>query len=141
MQTTGSSRGDRSGHRHGGRDAGAAATVSIVLMTPMLVFICLAAFQAALWNHARAEGNWAVNPVSSLAVSMDLVPAEAVSAKAALAAMPPLIKGYLRLGGKFSGSAVIDPQFGTTDVLVILRTEDIAERYLNYYGADAQRFA
>lgn len=94
-----------------------------------------------LWNHARAEGNWAVNPVSSLAVSMDLVPAEAVSAKAALAAMPPLIKGYLRLGGKFSGSAVIDPQFGTTDVLVILRTEDIAERYLNHYGADAQRFA
>ena len=36
-------------------DAGAAATVSIVLMTPILVFICLAGFQAALWNHARAE--------------------------------------------------------------------------------------
>ena len=36
-------------------EAGAAATVSIVLMTPILVFICLAGFQAALWNHARAE--------------------------------------------------------------------------------------
>ena len=36
-------------------EVGAAATVSIVLMTPILVFICLAGFQAALWNHARAE--------------------------------------------------------------------------------------
>ena len=34
---------------------GAAPTVAIVLMTPVLVFVCLAAFQAALWNHARAE--------------------------------------------------------------------------------------
>ena len=36
-------------------EVGAAATVSIVLMTPILVFICLAGFQAALWNHTRAE--------------------------------------------------------------------------------------
>ena len=38
-----------------GRDRGAAPTVAIVLMTPVLVFVCCAAFQAALWNHARAE--------------------------------------------------------------------------------------
>ena len=36
-------------------EVGAVATVSIVLMTPILVFICLAGFQAALWSHARAE--------------------------------------------------------------------------------------
>ena len=93
-----------------------------------------------LFQHARAEGAWAVAPVSATAVSMDLVPAEAVNPKRALAAMPPLIKGYLRLGAKFSGQAVVDPHFGTTDVLVVLRTEDIAARYLSHYGQDAGRF-
>ncbi len=93
-----------------------------------------------LYHHARAIGEWAAEPVSKLAVLADLVPAEAVNAKQALFAMPPLIKGYLRLGAKFSRHAVIDPEFGTTDILVILRTEDISERYLNHYGADADRF-
>jgi L-ornithine Nalpha-acyltransferase len=93
-----------------------------------------------LFQHARAEGVWGVEPVSALAVSMDLVPAEAVSPKRAFAAMPPLIKGYLRLGAKFSGSAVVDPHFCTTDVLVVLRTEDIAARYLSHYGQEAGRF-
>jgi L-ornithine Nalpha-acyltransferase len=94
-----------------------------------------------LYHHARAEGAWAVEPVSKLAVLADLVPAESVNLRPALAAMPPLIKGYLRLGAKFSGHAVVDPHFGTTDVLVVLRTEDISERYLHHYGNDAERFA
>ncbi len=93
-----------------------------------------------LYHHARAIGEWATEPVSKLAVLADLVPAEAVNAKQALFAMPPLVKGYLRLGAKFSRHAVIDPEFGTTDILVLLRTEDISERYLNHYGADADRF-
>ncbi len=93
-----------------------------------------------LYHHARAIGAWAVEPVSKLAVLADLVPAEAVHPRPALAAMPPLVKGYLRLGAKFSGSAVIDPHFGTTDMLVVLRTEDISERYLNHYGHEADRF-
>jgi L-ornithine Nalpha-acyltransferase len=94
-----------------------------------------------LYHHARACGEWAVEPVSKLAVLTDLVPAEAIASRPALAAMPPLVKGYLRLGAKFSDRAVIDPDFGTTDVLVILRTEDISARHLNHYGQDADRFA
>jgi L-ornithine Nalpha-acyltransferase len=93
-----------------------------------------------LYHHARAVGEWAVEPVSKLAVLADLVPAEAVIPKQALAATPPLVKGYLRLGAKFSPCAVIDPDFGTTDLLVVLRTEDISERYLNHYGHEADRF-
>jgi L-ornithine Nalpha-acyltransferase len=94
-----------------------------------------------LYHHARAASEWSAEPVSRLALSADLAPAGAFSAKAALAGMPPLVKGYLRLGAKFSGSAVVDPHFGTTDVLVILRIEDISERYLNHYGHEAGRFA
>jgi putative hemolysin len=37
--------------------------------------------------------------------------------------------------------AVIDRQFGTTDVLIILPVERLNQRYVNHYGQDATRFA
>jgi L-ornithine Nalpha-acyltransferase len=92
-------------------------------------------------RHAGACALWDAKPVASNSVSMDMMPIEAVDMKAALSAMPPLIKGYLRLGAKFASSAVIDTTFGTTDVFVILPVATISGRYVRYYGADAGRFA
>jgi L-ornithine Nalpha-acyltransferase len=69
------------------------------------------------------------------------MPEEAVNPKRALMAMPPLIKGYLRLGVMVGDGAVVDQAFNTTDVLVVLPIESISGRYINYYGADAGRFA
>ena len=51
-----------------------------------------------------------------------------------VAELPPLIKGYLRLGARFGTGAVIDRQFGTTDVLVVLPVSAIDKRYADYYG-------
>jgi putative hemolysin len=56
-------------------------------------------------------------------------------------AMPPLIKGYLRLGAMVGSNAVVDHAFNTTDVLIVLPIASISDRYVNYYGADAGRFA
>jgi len=72
---------------------------------------------------------------------MDMEPGEALDARRALAAMPPLVKGYLRLGAMFGEGAVVDAEFNTTDVLVILPISAISGRYVNYYGASAERFA
>ena len=73
---------------------------------------------------------------------MDRMPPEAIDMKAALHALPPLIKGYLRLGAYIGDGAVIDRQFGTTDVMIILPVSSaISARYLNYYGVDATRYA
>jgi putative hemolysin len=66
---------------------------------------------------------------------MNMLPAEAVNARAALKALPPLIKGYLRLGAYIGDGAVIDHQFGTTDVLIILPVEAIKTRYFAHFGA------
>lgn len=55
--------------------------------------------------------------------------------------MPPLIKGYLRLGARFGTGAVIDRQFGTTDVLVVLPVSAIDKRYADYYGGEGPRHA
>ncbi len=50
-----------------------------------------------------------------------------------LAALPPLIKGYLRLGGFVGDGAVIDEQFNTTDVCIVVKTELVAEKYSRHY--------
>lgn len=47
--------------------------------------------------------------------------------------LPPLIKGYIRVGGFVGDGAYIDHQFNTTDVCVIVKTELITNRYLRHY--------
>ena len=94
-----------------------------------------------LHHNCRSTGDWAVRAVADRLVTMDLMPAEAVRTREALAAMPPLIKGYLRLGAMIGEGCVIDHDFGTTDVFVVLPVAKISARYINYYGAEAQRFA
>lgn len=80
---------------------------------------------------------------ATVADSVDLTKVEDTGAngRRVLAALPPLLKGYLRLGAKVASHAVVDHQFGTTDVLVVLRVADISPRYLAHYGVDASRFA
>ena len=56
-------------------------------------------------------------------------------ARRVLASLPPLLKGYLRLGGVIGDGAVIDHQFNTTDVLVVVNTADIAGRYVKRFAA------
>jgi putative hemolysin len=49
--------------------------------------------------------------------------------------MPPLIKGYLRLGCYIGEGAVIDEQFNTIDVLIVLPVSAINSRYFSHFGA------
>jgi putative hemolysin len=50
-----------------------------------------------------------------------------------LAEMPPLIKGYLRLGAWIGDGAVVDTQFGTTDVFITLPVSNIPKRYIDFF--------
>lgn len=59
--------------------------------------------------------------------------AEGYDPKAALRALPPLIKGYLRLGALIGEGAVLDEAFNTIDVCIVLPTERIGARYLRHY--------
>lgn len=88
-----------------------------------------------LHHHALAPPEWRCRAHERLHVPMDRIPKEAVDAKAALKALPPLIKGYLRLGAFVGDGAVIDHQFDTTDVLIILPVEKIDPRYFEHFGA------
>lgn len=66
-------------------------------------------------------------------VAMNRIPPEGLSPRRALRTLPPLIKGYLRVGGFVGEGAVIDHDFGTTDVCIVVKTEWVTERYYRHY--------
>ncbi|MGH6936040.1 MAG: hypothetical protein ACRED2_07635, partial [Methylocella sp.] len=87
-----------------------------------------------LHHHAVADEEWRVRPLAGRGVDMAVLDTKAIDARKGIATLPPLLKAYLRAGAKFGDGAVIDAQFGTTDVFTILPLSDLEDRYLNYYA-------
>lgn len=52
------------------------------------------------------------------------------------AMLPPLLRGYLRLGAWVCGPPAHDPEFGVADFFVLLQLNRIDERYLRYFLGD-----
>lgn len=71
-------------------------------------------------------------------VAMNRLEKEAVDQTQALALLPPLIKGYLRLGGFVGDGAVVDRQFNTTDVSIIVKTDLVTDKYYRHYERRAR---
>ena len=51
--------------------------------------------------------------------------------------VPPLLKGYLRLGAKVCGEPIYDPEFHTIDFLILLDSFTMPERYARHYNYKA----
>ena len=97
---------------------------------------------AFLAKHAPATGSWYVPAIAGKAIKIADLPVDVdLEDKAALRLLPPLIKGYLRLGARFSTEVVVDPVFGTIDVLVVLPLSNLNPRYVAHYGVNAERYA
>jgi putative hemolysin len=69
-------------------------------------------------------------------VDMKLMPEHEIDPRAAINEMPPLIKGYLRLGGFVGDGAVVDTQFNTTDVSIVVKTDLVTDKYVRHYERD-----
>lgn len=98
--------------------------------------------QLSFLHHFAAAGpEWRASALPERYVRMDRIAAGTLDRKAALLALPPLVKAYLRVGARFGDGAAIDRQFGTTDVFVVMPVASISDRYLNYFGPTANRYA
>lgn len=94
-----------------------------------------------LHHFAQAPEVWRARAMPERRVDMNRMPKPAIDQREALRVLPPLVRGYLRLGAMVGDGAVIDYQFGTTDVLIVLPVSAINARYIEHFGASADRHA
>ena len=66
---------------------------------------------------------------------MIMMDAYAIDLKAARRALPPLLRGYIRSGALVGIGAVIDHQFNTVDVFVLMPMQQLSERYRQRYAS------
>jgi len=97
-----------------------------------------------LYYHHLAPPSLRPKALPDRYVDMRLLPPESVSAVDGMdkvkvdprlggSNLPPLIKGYLRVGAYVGDGAVIDHQFNTTDVCIVVKTDLMADRYIKHY--------
>lgn len=89
-----------------------------------------------LRGESGADALWDVEAAAGRAVELAPAGPEAIDPRAALRALPPLIKGYWRLGAKFGPQAVVDESFGATDVFAVMPVAEIEPRYLQHFGGE-----
>ena len=98
---------------------------------------------AHISKGALARDDWRVAPKPGINLSIaDYAGTDCIGGLASGQAdtarrvsIPPLVKGYLRLGARFGEGVFLDWRFGTTDVLVILPVTQIDRRYAEYFSS------
>jgi L-ornithine Nalpha-acyltransferase len=92
-----------------------------------------------LYTHHLAPPELCPRAVPQRYVDMRRMPPEALDPRRVLGHLPPLIKGYLRLGGFVGDGAVIDRQFNTTDIAVVVKTDLVSGKYYRHYERETLR--
>jgi putative hemolysin len=86
-------------------------------------------YAAGVWDVVRARhyspDSERVRPLRPWEDSGVVRPSHAV--------LPPLLKGYVRLGAQVCGPPAHDPDFGVADFFVLLDLQRIDERYLKFF--------
>lgn len=87
-----------------------------------------------LLNTKPAPDEWSVQAQAGRRLDIDKFDCDTQDMNHAWSDLPPLIKGYMRLGCYFGRDAVIDDVFNTIDVMIILPVAHINPRYLARFG-------
>jgi putative hemolysin len=91
-----------------------------------------------LHHYARAPEAWRARARPERYIEMNRISSESIDPKEALSVLPPLIKGYLRIGAYIGDGTVVDHEFGTTDVLIVLPVLAINKRYVDHFTGGRQ---
>jgi L-ornithine Nalpha-acyltransferase len=87
-----------------------------------------------LYHNHLAPAGLRVTARADRFVDMAMLPVGGYELRHAMRMLPPLIKGYLRVGAMVGDGAVIDHEFNTVDVFMIMPVEQIAGRYLDRFS-------
>jgi putative hemolysin len=82
-----------------------------------------------LAHHHAAPPELRVSAHPHHHVEMSRLPPGSYDSRLAARSLPPLIKGYLRVGAAIGDGAYVDHAFNTVDVFILMPVEQIAQRY------------
>ena len=88
-----------------------------------------------LYHHHLAPAELRATALLPHRVEMNRLDAAAIDGRAASRALPPLLKGYLRVGAVVGDGGFVDHQFNTVDVFVVMPVDRITSRYAERFGA------
>lgn len=91
-----------------------------------------------LYHYHLAPPEFRAVALPARHVNMNRLAKDAIDARAAMRDLPPMIKGYLRLGGAVGDGAVIDYDFNTVDVFVHVDMRSVSEKYYRHYTRTMQ---
>lgn len=94
---------------------------------------------AYLHHYHRADNKLCPRAIESRYVDMNLHAKEDLDVKKVFISLPPLIKGYIRLGASIGDGAVVDHQFNTTDVCIVMPTAQVTDKYVKHYERKTQK--
>lgn len=66
-------------------------------------------------------------------VELELIPKDQLDVKRIFADLPPLFKGYVRIGVSVGDGIYIDHEFNMVDMCVVLDIANVTDRYFNHY--------
>lgn len=90
------------------------------------------AYYYLIHNYLAPKEFWTF-PRINHRMNMSTIPVTEAEERASFSSLPPLMKGYLRLGAMVCGEPAVDYEFGTTDFLILVDTAEITERYKNHF--------
>lgn len=90
-----------------------------------------------LWHNHLAPPTLRARALEERYVQMARLPLGSYDPRQAMRKLPPLIKAYLRVGAQIGDGAVIDHQFNTVDIFIVMPVAEISERYIGRFGAAA----
>ena len=107
-------------------DIGAATTVSLVLMLPVLTLLLFAAVQAALWNHARTEARAMARATAALVARAGANPIDAErDAEANLSARTDITNVNVTITVDPAGGSVVVRVTGEAPGIVVGTTSSV----------------
>ena len=86
-----------------------------------------------LYGHHLAPPALRMRAVESRYIDMRRMDPMAIDGRRASLSLPPLIKGYLRVGGFFFYFDLLYNEFHTIDVAIIVKTDLITDKYVKHY--------
>lgn len=92
-----------------------------------------------LYHYHLAREEIRPRALDELFQSINIIPKDQIDQKTALRDLPPLIKGYLRLNGVIGDGAMIDKQFNTVDICIMVEKATLGQRYIDYYLRDRSK--